>query len=245
MPPEMRRIKVIVPVCTDMWNAPVEGLLNAYKEPATQISVENLGTGPESLEFAYDKAFAELPTVQEAEKAEAEGFDGVIIYCFADPGLAAAREKLSIPVVGLCETSIHLASQLGSRFSILLAGSERMFGNKRIVVFKRLKEYEFEHKCASIRPLNVPVLDLEAQHEAKVSRLLAEAKAAIEEDGADTIVLGCGGILHIGEDVSKALNAPVVIPALAALKTCELLLQMSLLQSKRCYPMPEQKKRLA
>ncbi len=244
MSPEMRRIKVIVPVCTDMWNAPVEALLDRYKEPATQIDVENLSTGPESLEFAYDKAFAELPTVQEAEKAEAEGYDGVIIYCFADPGLAAARERLSIPVVGLCETSIHLASQLGSRFSILLAGSEQMFASKRIVVIKRLKEYEFEHKCASIRPLKVPVLDLEAQHEVKVSHLLAEAKAAIEEDGADTIVLGCGGILHIGEDVSDALNAPVVVPALAALKTCESLLQMGLLQSKRCYPMPEQKKRL-
>ena len=81
----MRRIKVVVPVCTDMWNAPVKALMDRYKEPDTQIVIENLDTGPESLEFAYDKAYAELPTVQQAETAQQEGCDGVIICCSADP----------------------------------------------------------------------------------------------------------------------------------------------------------------
>ena len=97
----MNRIKVIVPVCTDIWNAPVAALMERYKEPDTQIDIVNLDAGPESLEFAYDKACAELPTVKQAETAQREGFAGVIIYCFADPGLAAAKEALSIPVVGL------------------------------------------------------------------------------------------------------------------------------------------------
>lgn len=241
----MRRIKVVVPVCTDMWNAPVKALMDRYKEPDTQIVIENLDTGPESLEFAYDKAYAELPTVQQAKKAEQEGHDGVIIYCFADPGLAAAREALSIPVVGLCETSIYIASLLGEKFTILLAGSKELFASKRIVVMNRLKAYQFEHKCASIRPLGVPVLDLEAQHGKKLAQVLAQVRTAIEQDGADTIVLGCGGILQIREDTSSALNAPVIVPALAALKTCESLIQMNLMQSKRCYPVPEKKKRLS
>ncbi len=241
----MQKIRVIVPVCTDIWNAPVKALMERYREPETQIDIENLDTGPESLEFAYDQAYAELPTVQRAEKAQLEGCDGVIIYCFADPGLAAAREALTIPVVGLCESSIHMASLLGERFTILLAGSKEQFASKRIVVMNRLKAYEFEHKCASIRPLGVPVLDLAALHEEKLAQLLAQASIALEQDGADTIVLGCGGILQIGDEASSTLNAPLIVPALAALKTCESLIRMKLSQSKRCHPLPEKKKRLS
>lgn len=241
----MQKIKVIVPVCTDMWNAPVKALMERCKEPDTQIDIESLDAGPESLEFAYDQAYAELPTVKQAEKAQQEGCDGVIIYCFADPGLAAAREALSIPVVGLCESSIHVASLLGERFTILLAGSKQLFASKRIVVMNRLRAYGFEHKCASIRPLGVPVLDLEAQHEKKLDQLLAQARTAIEQDGADTIVLGCGGILQIGDEASSTLSAPLIVPALAALKTCESFIRMNLLQSKRCHPLPEKKKRLS
>ena len=240
----MNRIKVIVPVCTDIWNAPVAALMERYKEPDTQIDIVNLDAGPESLEFAYDKACAELPTVKQAETAQREGFAGVIIYCFADPGLAAAKEALSIPVVGLCESSIHMASLRGERFTVLLAGSKERFASKRIVVMNRLKGCEFDHKCASIRPLGVPVLDLEAKHDQKLAQLLTQAGTAIEQNGADTIVLGCGGILQT-EKISSQLDVPLIVPALAALKTCESLIRMNLSQSKRCNPLPEKKKRLS
>lgn len=147
----MRKIKVIVPVTTEMWNEPVRKLMEHYKEPDTEINVINLNKGPISLECAYDKVWAALPTVQEAERAEQEGYNGVIIYCFADPGLTAAKEKLQIPAVGLCEASVHLAALLGSRFSIMAAGSPNVFENKRKRIVERLREYGFEHKCASVR----------------------------------------------------------------------------------------------
>jgi Asp/Glu/hydantoin racemase len=67
-----------------MWNAPVKALMDRYKEPDTQIVIENLDMGPESLEFAYDKAYAKLPIVQQAETAQQEGCDGMITYCSAD-----------------------------------------------------------------------------------------------------------------------------------------------------------------
>jgi len=240
----MRRIKVIVPVSTDMWNEPVRKLMEHHKERDTEINIMNLNKGPVSLECAYDKVWAALPTVQEAERAEQEGYNGVIIYCFADPGLTAAKEKLQIPAVGLCEASIHLASLLGSRFSIMAAGSPNVFENKRKRIVERLREYGFEHKCASVRPLMVAVLDLVKEHEKKATRLLSEAEKAVEEDGADTIVLGCGGILGVGERASEALNVPVVVPGVAALKTCESLIQMGLSQSKRCFGIPEEKIRI-
>ena len=118
----MKKIKVINPVCTDIWNEPTEKELNKYKDEDTRIKVTNIKKGPESIQSFYDIIWSELFTVQEAEKAEGEGYDGVIIYCFGDPGLRAAKEKLNIPVVGINEPSIHIASILGDKFSIINPG---------------------------------------------------------------------------------------------------------------------------
>jgi len=234
----MARIQVIVPVGTPMWNEPVAQVMEEHKAQGTQIDVQYLPQGPDSLEFGYDKAVAELPTVHAAERAEEGGFDGVIIYCFADPGLAAARESLSIPVVGLCEPSLHIASLLGDRFTIILAGDPQRFVSKRAVVLQRVRGYGFAHKCASIRSLGVPVLALEAQQDEKIRRLVSEARAAVEEDGADTIVLGCGGILHLEPEVLSDVGVPIIVPAVAALKLCEGLIRMRVRQSKLTYATP-------
>jgi allantoin racemase len=240
----MAKVKVIVPVCTSMWNEAIETLMEEQKEPETRLDVEDLGCGPDSLEFAYDRAFSELPTVQAAEKAEREGYDGVIIYCFAEPGLEAAREALSIPVFGLCGPSIHVASLLGTRFTVVLAGSERMFDSKKRVVRSLIDRYGLARQCASIRSLRIPVLELEKQGEEKLRKLLAEGRVAVDEDHADVLVLGCGGILKIGRDAAQAVGVPVIIPAIAALKMCETTIRMGIAHSKRRFPRPGEKKRV-
>lgn len=71
----------------------------------------------------------ELATVKTAKAAERDGFDGVIIYCFCNPVLWPAKEKLSIPVTEIGEASMHFASALGSKFTIISAGSANHFPN--------------------------------------------------------------------------------------------------------------------
>ena len=183
-------------------------------------------------------------TLQEAEKAPTEGFDGVIIYCGSDPGLRAAKEKLDIPVVGLGESSYHLASMLGNSFSVMTVGPPNLVATQCRRVRDHLKVYALEHKCASVRSVAIPVIDLEKEKAEQEQRVFAEATKAIEEDGADTIVLGCGGMLGVAEQVSQQLGVPVIIPAIAALKICESLIRMGLVQSKRCFGTPPDKKRI-
>lgn len=239
---EVKRIKVIIPVSTDMWNEAVKGEMEQYKDDNTKIDVVNVKEGPESVECTYDEIWAELPTLLEAEKAEREGYDGVIIYCFSDPGLRAAKERLNIPIVGLNEASVHLASILGNRFSIITTGPADIVSGG---LEEKLKLYGFEDKCASIRSIMIPVLDLRKGKGEMVERLCKEAKKATDEDGADTIVLGCGSIIGIKEKISEKLKVPVVVPGIAALKICEDLIDMKIAQSKRCFVTPPAKKRVA
>ena len=81
----MKRIEVVVPVSSDIWNDSAKRLMDDYKDSDAQIHVVNTGKGPKSLECTYDEVMAKMFALQETEKAPKEGFDGVIIYCFADP----------------------------------------------------------------------------------------------------------------------------------------------------------------
>ncbi|MEM0090676.1 MAG: aspartate/glutamate racemase family protein [Nitrososphaerota archaeon] len=234
------KIKVIVPVSTDFWNDLVRDAYEKHKDPGTEIDIINIKRGPESIEQIYDDSWAALPALLEVEKAEKEGCAAAIIYCFGDPALLAAKEAVSIPVVGLCEPSIHVASMLGRKFSIIGVGGKVGYG----LMIDNVTRYGLLHKLASVRLTDIKVLDIRKEFNKLVKILTEEGKKAIEVDGADVLVLGCGGLLNIADILQEKLGAPVIDPGLVALKVAELLAKLKLRQSKIAYISPYPKKRI-
>jgi len=228
----LKKIKVIVPVNTSIWNESILEIFEKNKDSDTLIDIVNITKGPEAIEQHYDEVWAELFTLREAEKAEEEGYDGIIIYCFGDPAVRAAKEKLSIPVIGIMEASIHFASLLGKRFSIITTRNEGKFATEDL-----LKLYGFEKKCVSIRALGIEVLNLVDRSRLRKAAL-ETCRLAVEDDGADVLVFGCGSILGLREEISEILKLPVIEPGITALKICEDLIDVGLTHSKRAYPMP-------
>ena len=237
----MKRIKVVVPVSVDVWNEPVRKLYDEWRGNETEIDVVNIRKGSASVECRYDAGWSALFTVLEAEKAEADGCDGVIVYCFGEPGLLLAKEKLTIPVVGISEASVHFASMLGKRFSVITVGPSPQISAGYLE--DNLERYDLVHKCVSIRVAVMEILDLMGDPEHEEQLVLAEAKKAVEKDGADTIVLGCGSMLGMEKKITNELGVPVVVPGIAALKVCEDLIEMGLAQSKRFFALPPEKER--
>jgi|Deesub1362B_J571_1020462.scaffolds.fasta_scaffold00012_244 allantoin racemase len=234
------RIKVIVPVSTHVWNEKIKKAYEEIKDSDTEITVVNLKRGPESIEQYYDIAWAELETLKEAEKAEKEGYDAVIIYCFSDPGLFAIKEKLKIPVVGIREASLHVASMLARKFSIVGVGDENSKGK----TYDAIKIYGLESKLASIRITKFLVLDIVKDMEKIKKQLLEESEKAIEEDGAELIILSCGSLIGIGKELQQRLGIPVIEPGLVALKIAEDLVRLGLPHSKLSFREPHSKKRI-
>ena len=233
------RIKVIVPVSIELWNKGVEDAYNKVKDPNTEITVVNLTRGPESIEQYYDIAWSELETLKEVEKAEEEGYDAVIIYCFSDPALFAAREKLTIPIVGLRESALHIALILGRKFSIIGVGSKNSEGK----TLDAVRMYGLEPKLASIRTVDFTVLDIANEMEKIKQALLKEAKHAVENDGAEVIVLSCGSLIGLGKWLQEQLGVPVIEPGLIALKIAEDLVKLGLSHSKISFRNPHKKRR--
>ncbi|MCL3883107.1 aspartate/glutamate racemase family protein [Marivita sp. GX14005] len=58
------------------------------------------------------------------EEPDAPRPDAVMLACFGEPGLAALRQVLPMPVTGMVEASLHTAFQLGRRVSILTSGQD-------------------------------------------------------------------------------------------------------------------------
>ena len=96
--------------------------------------------------------------------------------------------------------------------------------------------YEMRSRCASIRSIDIPAVQLRANRDKMIERLLEEGRKAIKEDGADVLILGCGNMVGVTSELSDKLAVPVIDPAIVGLKTCELLIKLKLSQSKRAFP---------
>ncbi|WP_455367903.1 aspartate/glutamate racemase family protein [[Eubacterium] cellulosolvens] len=229
------RIKVIIPnSSTEFRDEQVEHR-QSIASPETRIDVVCLTHGPVSIESAVDDAYAAPYLMDEIKKAEKEGYDAVSIDCAMDPSPRAVKEIANIPVVSGGEGSRTLALLLGDKFSVIT-----VLANTAKVISSNIVAAGIESRCASVRSAEIPVLELKDYEKAK-KKILIEAKKAIQEDGADVIVLGCTGMAKLAQDLQKELNIPVVDPAAASIKLAEVLVQMKLVQSRIGFPNPPQK----
>lgn len=202
--------------------------------PGSDVEVREAEEGPESIESTAEEHLAVPGLLRAAPRLEEEGFDAVVVGCFGDPGLAAARELVTVPVVGPAQASCHLAAQLGDRFGILTVVPEVVPGLRR-----QVRAYGLEGLLGDLRAVDVPVLELRSRRAEVLERLVEEGEGALEA-GADALVLGCMtmGFLDVAEELSRRLGVPVVNPARAALASAETLVRQGLVPSRRAYPEP-------
>ena len=196
--------------------------LEAVKGRDTELTVTNPSQGPAAIESAEDEALA-IPPMLELIRDAAPRHDAVVIACFSDPGLREAREIAPIPVVGLEESSLHLAAQLGRRFTILTSRGARVPAKVDHVARLGLSS-----RLASVRPLEMGVLEMDADPDRAAARILEVGGAAVREDGADVIVLGCAGLAGHAAALGPALGVAVVDPSPVALATAEMIVRLRL-----------------
>lgn len=197
------------------------------KRPDTELTVVCPDKGPDTIESAYDEAFAIPPTLDLVTKANQEGYDAVILACFSDPGLEAAKEISQIPVIGIEESSLHMAAMLGAKFSVMTPRKQRIPSKTEHVHMRGL-----EHFLASVRSLDLSVAETDADPEKTKRRVFEVAKKAVEEDGAEVIILGCAGMAGYAPEIEKKLNVKVVDPSAVALKVAEAMVDLGLVHSK-------------
>lgn len=221
------RIQVINPNTSQSMTAKIAAAARGAVAAGSQIEACCPEHGPESIEGHFDEAIAAVGVLEEVRKGIARQCDAHIIACFGDPGLFAARELASAPVIGIAEAGFHMASLLATRFSVVTTLSRT-----RVIAEHLLQRYGFERHCTSVRCVDLPVLAMEAADDEVIERIVREGRRARDEEGAGVIVLGCGGMADMKDVLSDAIGLPVIEGVTAAVKLAESLVQLRLSTSK-------------
>ena len=232
------RIKFIIPFPFDD-----EGLANRAAQvpkeilgPDTDVECVSVRNSPTIVTDYYESMLFDMYIAEAAFRAEEEGYDAVIMDTVSDSGLYAIRSRLNILAIGPGLISYAVAIMLGKRFSIIT-----MWDRWRHLYEKNLDTYHLWEKCASIRAVNIPP-DVEqlftGKEEEMFEKLTGEARAAIEQDGADVILLGSTTMHQAGDYMAANLPCPVINPGPVGIKLVETLVQLGLKHSKVAFPDP-------
>ena len=217
----MTRILWINPVGTDAYDAPIGAELRSEAAPGTRVDVCSLpGAGPQHLEWNALEAVVAGPTMGVIRwAAEGGAYDAAVIGCFYDPFLRGARELSgAMAVTAPAEACLHAASTVGERISILV-------GRKKWIpeMHENVVKYGFGERLASFRVLEMSVDDFQADPAFTQQRIMAEAEAAVAEDRADAVILGCTIEFGFYREVQRKIGVPVIDAITAPLRYAEFL----------------------
>ena len=240
----MKKIKICATIPNldgiKSWGKIHQEFFETIRNPDVEITIADLPKAKiKSVSNAYDSANLGFLHTELAIDAEKKGFDGVAMGCLDEPGVDAAKEILSIPVVGECEAAMHFASLVGRKFSFLIPGSitgSKRGGDGAYFIEDLARKYGLIQKLSSIRSVSAATLDYAKQKANLKNEMLLQAQKAIDEDGADSII-GYGS-LDIITFLQRNLKVPVIEPVRSTVTFVESLIKLRLTHSKRTFPKP-------
>lgn len=150
--------------------------------------------------------------IENAVRAQRQGFDTFLIGNISDAGIREAREQVDIPVLGLGETCMHLACMMGASFG-LVAISERWIPR----LTENARRYGLERQLVGIEPMRTSPVDLkkglvDRDHRADLLDQFTIAASRLLERGAE-VVIPAGGevvVLTIEAGMYRIEGAPIV-----------------------------------
>ena len=201
--------------------------ISPYASEALKIDVVSPEKGPIGLESYYHNYLASVHVHKRIVEAEKEGYNGVVIACYGDPGIEAAKELVNIPVVGITEASYALARILCTKFLGVVSAETAV--PRQIRYIKTLGIPDFQY---AVRPIGLTVLGVMSDRMSAKELIAKNCEIALKETGAELIVMGCSGFSGLRADLEKELAIPIIDPVVAGVHICEILIQMKISQSK-------------
>lgn len=218
-----RKILVINPNTSLSMTEAIKGSAEKCKLADTTIDYVNPPVGPRVIETYLDEALVSVEVLR-IIMAQKDNYDAFIIACGDDPGLFAARELTTKPVLAIGQTPMLLAPMLGRKFSIIGHWS----GDKPRSEDKVAK-YKLTDHLASIVTMDDPALQIQAESlESKMERMVAFGRKAIEEDDAEVLLFVGAAFAGMQEELSKRLGVPVLEGISCAVKVAETFIDLGL-----------------
>jgi allantoin racemase len=204
----------------------LSSILRGAADPGTEIDVHGLAPGRAIADqYRYLELLDTAEVLDNGLRAEREGYDAFLIGNVFEPGLHALREVLNIPVLGLLESSIHLACLMGASFSIVNVNPK--FSRK---VTENIASTGLQSRLVSIDDMSVErgqLLDRafeDAAVLAQVAHQFTEAARTGIAKGAETIIPAGGIVMTVlaFAGLHQVDNVPIVNGLIALTKMAEM-----------------------
>jgi allantoin racemase len=219
------RILVVNPNTTASMTAKIGAAARRVAMAGTEIVAVNPAVGPASIEGYYDEAMSLAGMLEVIRKTD--DVDAVVIACFDDTGLDAARCLTDKPVIGIGEAAYHYASMIANKFSVVTTLARSVPALEH-----NLHRYGLIARCARVRSSEVAVLELEHAGSDAFRRISAEIGRAVAEDRAEAIVLGCAGMADLAATLARDHGVPVLDGVTCAVGLAESMVRLGLLTSR-------------
>jgi len=220
------RILVVNPNTTKSMTEKACKAARKVASPGTEVIAVTSEHGPVSIEGYYDEAMA-VPGMLKAIQNQAD-FDAVVIACFDDTGLDAARCLTDKPVIGIGEAGYRVASIVANKFSVITT-----LGRSVPALEHNILRYGLERQCIKVRSSEIPVLELENESSGALVKISNEIERALAEDRAEAIVLGCAGMVDLAQQLSEIHSVPVLDGVTCAVSLCESLVRLNVNNSQQ------------
>jgi allantoin racemase len=204
----------------------LSSILRDAADPGTEIDVFGLGPGKAIADqYRYLELLDTAEVLDNGLRAEREGYDAFLIGNVFEPGMHALREVLNIPVLGLLESSVHLACLMGAAFSIVNVNPK--FTRK---VTENVASTGLGSRLISLDTMRIErgqVLDRAFEDKSvcdQVVQQFAEAARTGIGKGAETIIPAGGIVMTIlaFAGVHQVDNVPIVNGLIALTKMAEM-----------------------
>jgi allantoin racemase len=220
-----------------------EDYLRKYITQPEVTKIFQAGTGYPG-ETASDVA-AVMPNMMEAFKAaEREGFDAVVTCPHTHAGVEDGRELVKIPIVSPLEVGAHISLMLGHKVCVITPSLALKRWNDA-----RIQNFGLE-KMVFVKRINSTVEEMLPQYEEylksgkrgkAIEQTVSAGIEAIEEDDAQALMIGCGGMMWLvelaNEDLKKrGYDIPFVNPMPTAVEIAKVLVTLKLTHSRYTYP---------
>lgn len=163
--------------------------------------------------------------------AMAQNFDNhdvVIVGAFIVPAVtAAAKEMCPVPLIATGEAGLAAACLLGQTISILSIGAPA-----RRMTEETVEAFGLAERVVSIRDIGLTGTALTTDQPRADATAIRLAKAAVDEDRADVIILGAGSMEGMAARIQPQVPTPVVSPVGAAICMAEMIHRLELMKSQ-------------
>ena len=222
-------ICIINPYATDKSNAKLKQCVSEVIDKNSTVYI-NQNSNIEDYYSYYLETANVSKIVKEIESNNSS--DAFIIACYEDTGIDVIRKITSRPVIGIGEAAFYTANIIANKFSIItnLSASHEALKNNLI-------KYDLDHKCVSLKSIEVPILDMETMSKSNIKKLENEINRTICEDKPEAIIITSPGILNLTKIFSDRFNIPIVEGVTAAATLLENLSKQGLKIKKFTEPL--------